>query len=284
MKNQVAKAWQVWIYVVPLHSKSVSRLTRLTNLIWKPNPTNKGIDRQPRLCLTLCSQKSPVRSTLTLIIEALLYRVNTGLNNCRFNFVCVNLIVFPFAPLPLLALFRLTVEILCSSAKALHLPVITNHPSLPRLFRVEPPVPPVPLCFTLSLHPSADMWSLCWVHPELYTWSRWLQSVCEQCCCCDVCRLFLTAPWAAQAAGTLPNNATFTRALTLPCLLERTGRPCLNRMHLVCLPAQGQGQSATWLLCQAGLTYGPACHSYNKRSAVALCVQQQGHILSEYLQ
>lgn len=233
---------------------------------------------------SVCSQKSTVWSTLTLIIEALLYRFNTGLNNCRFDFLCVNLIVFPLAPLPLLALFRLTVEILCSSAKALHLPVITNHPSLPRLFRVEPPVPPVPLCFTLSLHPSADMWSLCWVHPELYTWSRWLRSVCEQCCCCDVCRLFLTAPWAAQAAGTLPNNATFTRALTLPCLLERTGRPCLNRMHLVCLPARGQGQSATWLLCQAGLTYGSACHSYNKRSAVALCVQQQGHILSEYLQ
>lgn len=198
-----------------------------------------------------------------------------------FPCACVLIRFCPFAPLPFLTLLRLTVEILCCSAKALHLPVITSHPSLPRLFRVKPPVP---LCFTLFLHPSVDMWSLCWVHPELYTWSWWLRSLCEQCCCCDACRLFLTAPWVAQAAGTLPNNSTFTRALTLPCLLERTGRPCLNRMHLVCLPAQGQGQSATWLLCQAGLTYGSACHSYNKRSAVALSVQQQGHILCEYLQ
>lgn len=131
------------------------------------------------------------------------------------------------------------------------------------------------------------MWSLrqlCWVHPELYTWSWWVSPVCEHCCCCDACRLLLAVPWVAQSAGTLPHNATFTRALTLPCLQERTGSPCLNRMHLVCLPAQGQGQLATWLMCQTGLTYGSACHSYNKRSAVALCVQEKGHILSEYLQ
>lgn len=56
--------------------------------------------------------------------------------------VCVLIRFCPFAPLPFLALLRLTVEILCCSAKALHLPVITSHPSLPRLFRVKPPVPP----------------------------------------------------------------------------------------------------------------------------------------------
>lgn len=37
---------------------------------------------------------------------------------------------------------RLTVEILCCSAKALHLPVITSHPSLPRLLGVKPAVTP----------------------------------------------------------------------------------------------------------------------------------------------
>lgn len=104
--------------------------------------------------------------------------------------------------------------------------------------------------------------------------------MCEHCCCCDACRLLLAVPWVARAAGTLPHNATFTRALTLPCLQERTGRPCLNRMHLVCLPAQGRGQPATWLLCHSGLTYGSACHSYNKRWAMALGGQEKGHILS----
>lgn len=131
------------------------------------------------------------------------------------------------------------------------------------------------------------MWSLqqlCCVHPELYTWSCWVRAVREHCGCCDSCRLLLAVPWVAQLAGTSPHNATFTHALTLACLQERTGRPCLNRMHLVCLPAQGQGQLATWLPCQSGLTYGLACHCYNKRSTVALCVQERGHILLEYLQ
>lgn len=171
--------------------------------------------------------------------------------------VCVQLVEQIFLSVPLLfflALPRRTVEILCCGAKALHLPVITSHPSLPRLLGVKPPVPHVPLCFTLFLHPCEDMWSLCWVHPELYTWSWLVMPVCEHCCCCDACRLLLAVPWVAQAACTLPHNATFTHALTLPCLQERTGRPCLNRMHLVCLPAQGQGQLATWLQCQTGLT------------------------------
>jgi len=129
-----------------------------------------------------------------------------------------------------------------------------------------------------------SLWQLCWVHSELYTWSWWVRAVCEHCCCCDACRLLVAVPWVAQPAATSPHNATFTRALTLPCLQERTGRPCLNRMHLVCLPAQGQGQMATWLLCQNGLTYGFACHCYNKRSNGAVCVQVKGYILSEYLQ
>lgn len=126
------------------------------------------------------------------------------------------------------------------------------------------------------------MWSLqqlCCVHPELYTWSCWVRAVREHCRCCDACRLLLAVPWVAQLAGTSPHNATFTHALTLPCLQERTGRPCLNRMHLVCLPAQGQGQLATWLLCQFGLTYGLACHCYNKRSTVALCTREGSHPL-----
>lgn len=195
--------------------------------------------------------------------------------------------LFLYFSLFFLALPRLTVEILCCSAKALHLPVITSHPSLPRLPGSSPPVPCVPLRLTLFLHPPADIWSLqqlCWVHPELYTCSWWVRPVCEHCCCCDACRLLLAGPWVAQPAGTSPHNATFTLALTLPCLQERTGRPCLNRVHLVCVPAQGRGQSATWLLCQTGLTYGSACHHCNKRSAMAVCVHEKGYILSEYLQ
>lgn len=120
-------------------------------------------------------------------------------------------------------------------------------------------------------------------------WALHLELVCRG------CMRTLLLLWCLPPASCLspewpglpahhPTMPTFTRALTLPCLQERTGRPCLNRMHLVCLPAQGQGQLATWLLCQTGLTYGSACHCYNKRSAVALCVQEKGHILSEYLQ
>lgn len=147
--------------------------------------------------------------------------------------------------------------------------------------------PVCPFASPYSFMPFSGLWSLLqlrWVHSELHTWSWSVTAVCEHCCCCDACRLLLAVPWVAQPAATSPHNATFTHALTLPCLQERTGRPCLNRMHLVCLPAQGQGQLATWLLCQSRLTYGCACHCYNKRSVVVLCVQEKGHILSECLQ
>lgn len=219
----------------------------------------------------------------------LLSHSNLSLLQCVFskclNWFCHFLLSFSFFfPGPP----RLTVEILCCSAKAPHLRVITSHPSLRRLPGVEPShALHAPLPHHIPSPPPADMWSLqqlCWVHPELYTWSWWVRLVCEHCCCCDACRLLLAVPWVAQPADTSSHNATFTRALTLPCLQEGTGRPCLNRMHLVCLPAQGQGQLATWLLCHTGLTYGWACHCYNKGSALALCVQEKGHILSEYLQ
>lgn len=218
-----------------------------------------------------------------------MYCKSSILFKSQFQCVCPNggAVRLSLSPSFSLAIPRLTVEILCCSAKALHLPVITSHPSLLRLLEVKPPGAPC----APSPHPipstPLQTWSLrqlCRVHPELYTWSWWLSPVCEHCCCCDACRLLLAVPWVAQPAGVLPHNATFTRALTLPCLQERTGRLCLNIMHLVCLPAQGQGQLDTWLLCQTGLTYGSVCHCYNKRSAVALCVQEEGHILSEYLQ
>lgn len=49
-KTQVAKLWQVWICLLPFHSQSVSRLTKLTNQGWSRaadcNPTNKVVDRQ----------------------------------------------------------------------------------------------------------------------------------------------------------------------------------------------------------------------------------------------
>lgn len=107
------------------------------------------------------------------------------------------------AVLPLFLLFfpalpRLTVEILCCSAKALHLPVITSHPSLLRLPGVEPPCAPrAPLPHPTPSTPPADIWSLrqlCGVHPELYTWSWWVSPACEHCCCCDACRLLLAVP------------------------------------------------------------------------------------------
>lgn len=60
-----------------------------------------------------------------------------------------------------LALPRLTVEILCCSAKALHLPVITSHPSLLRLPRVKPPCAPcAPSPHPIPSPPPVDMWSL----------------------------------------------------------------------------------------------------------------------------
>lgn len=82
----------------------------------------------------------------------------------------------------------------------------------------------------------------------------------------------------------LPHHPTMPHSpmsSTLPCLQERTGRLCLNRMHLVCLPAQSQGQLATWLLCQTGLTYGSHVTSIT-RGQQWCSVQEKGHILSVF--
>lgn len=62
-----------------------------------------------------------------------------------------------------LALTRHTVEILCCGAEALHLPVITSHPSLLRLPGVKhpsAPCAPLPHPSPSPPPPSADMWSL----------------------------------------------------------------------------------------------------------------------------
>lgn len=61
MKNQVAKPWQVWICLLPFHSKSVSGLTKLTNQSRAESVTpqtrswidSSGLSAPRQTCLTL---------------------------------------------------------------------------------------------------------------------------------------------------------------------------------------------------------------------------------------
>lgn len=133
--------------------------------------------------------------------------------------------------------------------KALHLPVITSHPSLPRLLGVKPALAPscapcglAPVPFT----PLEDTPLIMWLAPLSSSVARCFGGLCvaqEHCRCCDARRLLLACP---PSGPRCPHNATFSRALNPAPAYRRTGparqRPCLNRMHLVCLPAQGQGQ------------------------------------------
>lgn len=205
-----------------------------------------------------------------------LVKLNRGDGGFFSSSLPLSFLSFPYHP----ALPKPTAEILCCSAKALHLLVITNHPSLGRLPGVEPPCA---LCNPFP-HPTPSPLLQTCGHCGNYvkctlslTLGVGAEALREHYSCCDdhptASRCPLSGPVWRQIG---PHNATFTHALTLPCLQERTGRPCLNRMHLVCLPAQGQGQPATWLLCQAELTYGWACHCYNKGTVVALWVQEKG--------
>lgn len=212
--------------VLPIHSVC-QQTDQADNPDLRGQTHKQGLDRRPRRTLSASEQKySVVNANIDyrrFSIQSRSRFQKFQLLNCVCVRVCMCIIRFcRFAPLPLLALLRLTVEILCCGAKALHLPVITSHPSLPRLFRVKLPVPPsAPV-----LHPVPSALRRHVVIMLSAPWALHLELVAkvflsEQCCCCDACRLFLAAPWVAQAAGTLPNNSTFTRALTLPCLLEK---------------------------------------------------------------
>lgn len=78
MKNQVAYPWQVWICLLPFHSKSVSRLTKLTNQCRAESVTSQtrsemdssGLGTLHQTCLTLSgSVKSPAWHGLDQIYQ-----------------------------------------------------------------------------------------------------------------------------------------------------------------------------------------------------------------------
>lgn len=180
---------------------------------------------------------------------------------------------------------RFTVELLCFSLKALYLPVITSHPSLCRLLRVKAscalcapsphPLPSLPSFFRHVVTAAIMLTAPQALHLKL---------VAEACANTDAvvtpgssclhCGTNLLTTTSQCPIHQCLNPVLFTRA--------RQGGPCLNRMHLVCLPAQDQGQSSTWLLCHSGLTYGSVCQSCDQRSAQALCVQVEDHFLWEF--
>lgn len=167
----------MWICLLPFHSRSVSRLTKLTNQSWSwaadCNPTNKVVDGQldPQ-------QSSPMFNPVWICKMYFLAWIRAGLVEmisvstckpieyltllfkrrfCQLQCVCA-WANFALLSLSFLALPRNTVEILCCSAKALHLPVITSHPSLLWLPWVKPscalcapfphpfPSPPFQIC------------------------------------------------------------------------------------------------------------------------------------------
>lgn len=206
-------------------------------LSWECNPTNKVVDRQLGPQRSSPDMFNPVwvceKCPLTRIRAGLSDKTNGQIYHMHFKSLrlsslshsglsSLHCVWFCSSSLSLslhlfMALPRLTVEILCCSAKALHLPVITSHPSLPRLPGVEPPVPPVPLCLTLFLHPP-------WRHVVTVAimlsapWALHLELVGEAC----VWTLLLL--WCLPPAPCCPLSGPVCRRIAPQCHIH----PCLN--------------------------------------------------------
>lgn len=212
-------------------------------LSWECNPTNKVVDRQLGSQHSSPDMFNPVwvwqkctltRTTVTLsdkthwfitcALNSLLYWATQVFASCSVfdcgwtDIAVLSLFLFFFLVLP-----RLTVEILCCSAKALHLPVITSHPSLLRLPGVEPPcalcaplphpIPSPPTILYRHVVTAAIMLSAPWaLHLELVG-KAWVWT--------------LLLLWCLPPASCCPLRGPACRRITSQCHIHPRLNPAL---------------------------------------------------------